>query len=179
MRVIYSATVSGLVLTAMVFATGCKSKPAFVGKSGPDCKPNQECTVSVDDKALGWAPCVFNKDGSLGNSNEPAHELFYLPVSGKGLRVLPAIKGNPARFRDFKRVSVRPECPSPPFAGWKFRPGFSGNDVTGPPVAEAIGCQYKMTVQTNETGNDSKHPDDPKEPGTRFLCVDPHFQVTN
>ena len=82
-----------------------------------------------------------------------------------------------ARFHHFTLLSGPAYCPDKPFLTGSNN-GF-GENLTGSPNSSKgiIGCVYKMTVQTEELGNDSHHPSDPKDGGKTYLCVDPHFEM--
>lgn len=143
--------------------------------------PNRVCKLRLETLKREGGKCRFNDDGTSGDAvGESDHLPFALSISqAERLMILPEQgKNKPVRFRELKLVGGPPNCPTRPFVHGQVMNHF-GEDMTGPPVdfKGVQGCQYKMSVQTNEEvdDEDDDHPGDPQYEGRKFFCIDPHF----
>lgn len=191
------AAICGVLVLAVMYLGGCKPvvvpivpppppppPPPNYDQSQISCsgvKPDRTCMIKFETVQSTGDDCMLD-----ANAPQPPHPgghphlPFSLSISnGDRLMILPKM-GSPdrARFRDFTLLTGPASCPAKP-----FYPGSSngfGEDLTGLPnnFNGVAGCVYKMTVQTEELGNDSHHPSDPRDHGKQYLCVDPHFEMT-
>ena len=187
MRVISGSVSSGLLMAAMMLASGCKPVVApFVPPPPPQrgpfnqhqisCSggaPNRICKITLKTLTDYGTPCVIDEQGNIGShGHHKIHDPFSLSIpNAERLMVIPTLGLTPrVRFRAIKLLPTSPiGCNVQPFNIGSSTSGF-GDDLTGLPIPSSVdGCQYELVVQAEEEGPDV----DPMHPDHTVDAADP------
>lgn len=179
----------GLILLS-VSERAIAQHPPFECDFGQQNTKHRACIIDLHVLAQHSEPCNFSDE----SPDDPTlHDAFKVSHNNREHMKVTNSEHNhpPFRIRRIVPLSANDHipgahCPEYPF----FTSAFGGGaHETGHPKASAVGCFYKLEIQTTDTGASTgasgAFPDDndddvvrpPNHPNYNYKCYDPHFQI--